>query len=369
MGWEGVQRVVDVSPIPRGIPIPTLPNPSLLTLDLVMSAFAVAVVIAIQGAGVSQSVENRDGSPVDPSRDMLAQGVANAASGLFSGIPAGGSVGQTALNVNVGAQSRWSGVLGGLWMLAIVLLAPDLVGQVPMTVLAALMILAGVSAVDLREVRSIWNTGGASRWAILVTFLATLVLSIPQAVAAGVLLTVALYLASSAKDVAVCALIPQADGRFVETQPPARLPSNKVTVLGVYGSLFFAGARTLAELLPSPSGATRPVVVLRLRGRTRVGATLIEVLDSYADDLAEIGGRLYLSGVDEDVVAQLQRAGKLDLNRGVHIVPASPVLGASTAQAWTSAAAWLGSAREVPRQPREGDFVKELSNDAQQVET
>jgi SulP family sulfate permease len=343
LGLEGVQRVVDVSPVPRGLPKLTLPDFALLTPDLLLSGFAIAVVIALQGAGVSQTVENPDGSRIDPSRDMVAQGVANAASGLLSGIPAGGSVGQTALNVNVGAQSRWAGVLAGVWMLGILFLAPDLVGHVPMTVLAALMIMAGISAVDVGEARSIWNVGGAARWAILVTFVATLVLSIPQAVALGVLLTSILYLFSSAKDVTVRALIPLPDGRFSEEKPPACLPSNAVTMLNVYGSLFFAGARTLADALPSTEGASRPVVVLRLRGRTRVGATLIEVLDEYADDLAEVGGRLYLSGVDEEVAGQLRATGKLDLDRSVHIVPAGPILGASTAQAWTLGSAWLGS--------------------------
>lgn len=147
LGLENVQRVVDVSPVPRGLPMLTLPGFALFTPDLLLSAFAIAVVIALQGAGVSQSVENPDGSRVHASRDMVAQGVANAASGLLSGIPAGGSVGQTALNVNVGAQSRWAGVLAGVWMLGILFLVPDLVGQVPMTVLAALMVMAGVSAV------------------------------------------------------------------------------------------------------------------------------------------------------------------------------------------------------------------------------
>jgi SulP family sulfate permease len=142
--------------------------------------------------------------------------------------------------------------------------------------------------------------------------------------------------------VAVRALIPLGDGRFSEGKPPVRLPSNAVTVLDVYGSLFFAGARTLADALPNPRGAARPVVVLRLRGRTRVGATLIEVLDEYADDLAEVGGRLYLSGVDEELAAQLRSIGKLDLEEEVHLVLAGPILGASTAQAWTLASAWLG---------------------------
>ena len=349
LGWESVQRVVDVNPIPRGIPTLALPNLALLTPALLLAAFALAVVIAVQGAGVSQSVENPDGRPVNPSRDMIAQGAANLASGLLSGIPAGGSVGQTALNVSVGARSRWSGVLGGLWMLAIVLLVPGLVGQVPMAVLAALMIMSGISAIDFREARSIWNPGGAARWSILATFLATLVLSVPLAVASGVLLTVVLYLASSASDVTVREIIRLEDGRFAESDPAAQLPSNKVTVLDVNGSLFFAGARTLHEALPRPVGATRPVVVLRLRGYTHVGATLIEVLDSYADALADVGGRLYLSGVDADVSTQLRRAGKLDLDRTVQVVPGVAVIGASTRQAFAHASTWLGSTRDGSR--------------------
>jgi SulP family sulfate permease len=348
LNWESVARVADVSPIPRGIPVPALPALELSSFELLLSAFALAVVIAVQGAGVSQSVKNPDESRINPSRDLVAQGAANVASGLLSGIPAGGSVGQTALNVSVGARSRWSGVLGGLWMLGIVLLVPGVVGQVPMAVLAALMIQAGISAINLREARSIWHTGGAARWSILATFLATLVLSVPIAVGVGVLVTIILYLASSASDVTVRQLIRLDDGRIAESAPPKKLSGNAVTVLDAEGSLFFAGARTLSDALPAIGDATRPVVILRLRGYTRVGATLIDVLDAYADALAEAGGRLYLSGVAEEVGKKLRRAGKLDLDKVVQLVPASEVLGASTKQAVAHASAWLGTTRGDP---------------------
>jgi SulP family sulfate permease len=348
-GWRSVALVSDVSAIPRGIPIPSLPDLSLLTPTLIGSAFSVAAVIAVQGAGVSQIVENPYGSRVSPSRDILAEGVANVASGLLSGIPAGGSVGQTALNVSVGARSRWAGVLSGVWMLVIVLLMPTLVGSVPMAVLAALMIIAGLSALDLAEARSIWQTGGAARWSILATFAATLILSVPVAVAVGVGLSIVLAMASAASDVRVYEVIRLDDGRLAQADPPARLPSDEVTVLEVVGSLFFAGARTLDEALPSPVGATHPAVVLRLRGRTAVGSTLIEVMDNYADDLAEVGGRLYLSGVDDRLAAQLRRAAKLDLGRAVELVPARTVYGESTTNAVEDARAWLGSARRDAR--------------------
>ncbi len=341
VGWSGVQLVADVSPIPRAIPAPALPDLSIMTPRLVLAAFALAVIIAVQGAGVSQSVENPGGKRINPSRDMVAQGVGNVLSSLVRGIPAGGSVGQTALNVSVGARSRWSGISAGVWMLIFLLLLANTVGRVPMAVLAALMILAGLSAIDLREARSIWNTGGPARWSIVVTFFATLALSIPLAVATGVVLTILLYVASSASDVRVRELILLEDGRFAEADPPEQLGSDAVTVLDVYGSLFFAGARTLGEALPRIAGATRPVVILRLRGRTSAGATLIETLDDYADDLRDVGGRLYLSGVHDELSRQLQRAGKLELNDTVQVFPADDIVGTSTAQALESANAWL----------------------------
>ena len=339
--WESVQRVVDVSPIPGGLPTPALPDFALLTPGLIFAAFAIAVVVGVQGAGVSQSVENPDDSPVNPSRDLIAQGAANMASGLLSGIPAGGSVGQTALNVAADARTRWAGILGGVWMLLIVLLARGVVGQVPMTVLAALMIMSGISALDLREARSIWNTGGSARLAIVVTFAATLFLSIPIAVGAGVLLTIVLYLSSSASDITVRALVPLGNGRFAEEPPPSRLESDTVVVLDVHGSLFFAGARTLAEALPSADDVSKPVVVLRLRGHSRVGATLIDVLADYAESLGEGGGRLYLAGVSDPVAAQLRSSRKLDIGGVVHLVTAGPVLGESITAALALAEDWL----------------------------
>ncbi len=347
LGWDEVQRVGDVSAIPRGLPPLSPPRMEFFDVELLFSAAAVAVVIAVQGAGVSQTVENPDGRPVNVSRDLLAQGAGNVAAGLISGIPAGGSVGQTALNVKVGARSRWAGICSGVWMLIIVMSMPGLVGYVPMTVLAALMIVSGVSAIDPAEAYSIWRTGGAGRWSILVTFLATLVLSIPQAVALGVALSVLLYLAEAASDVTVLALVRQPNGDIAETKPPQHLASRTVTVFNVYGSLFFAGARTLREALPTPAGSEQAVVVLRLRGRSRLGSTLIDVLDDYAEDLAAAGGRLYLAGTAPEVTRQLQRSGKLAQEDVVRVLPAETVIGAAPPTLWQMPAPGLAG-NEAP---------------------
>jgi SulP family sulfate permease len=175
-----------------------------------------------------------------------------------------------------------------------------------------------------------------------------LFLPIPAAVGAGVLLTILLYLSSSASDIAVRALRPLADGRFAEESPPRRLESHAVLVLDVYGSLFFAGARTLAESLPSADGVVKPVVILRLRGRSNVGATFVDVLADYAESLAEAGGRIYLAGVSDAVAAQLRSSGKLDIGGAVHIVPARAVLGESMREALALANDWM---RRPPERP------------------
>ncbi|HKO60143.1 MAG TPA: sodium-independent anion transporter [Pyrinomonadaceae bacterium] len=114
-----------------------------------------------------------------------------------------------------------------------------------------------------------------------------------------------------------------------------------MTILDVYGHLFYAGARTLARLFPKPTGAQSPVVVLRLRGRDNVGATLVEVLANYADNLKEANGRLYLTGVSERAYEQIVRTGKLRLTGPVRAYEATPVRGQSTEEAVADARTWL----------------------------
>src|SRR5690606_18745672 len=113
-GIESVRTVSDVGDITRGIPLPRMPS-FLQALDVLLGAFAVAVVISVQAAGVSQSVPNPNGPRPSLSRDFIAIGVANAVSGLLRGLPVGGSLSATALNLLAGASSRGAAVFAGLW--------------------------------------------------------------------------------------------------------------------------------------------------------------------------------------------------------------------------------------------------------------
>lgn len=338
---DSVAVVKDVGEIPGGIPTPHLPSFSSISFDVLTGALAVAVIVLVQGTGVSQSVPNPDGSRRRVSRDFIAQGAANVASGFFRGLPVGGSLSTTALTVISGAGTHWAAIFAGLWMALLVIVFPGLVSYVAMPALGVLLILASVSTIKPSEARSIWNTGWPSRLAVVTTFLSTLLLPIQAAVGFGVVLSALLYVNESSTDISVVELVKQPDERIKERNPPEQLPDNKVTVLDVYGHLFYAGARTLERLLPKPAGAQNPVVVLRLRGRANIGATLVEVLANYADKLQAANGRLYLTGISEGAYKQVVRTGKLRLTGPVRAYEATPVRGQSTEEAVAHARTWL----------------------------
>ena len=103
-----------------------------------------------------------------------------------------------------------------------------------------------------------------------------------------------------------------------------------MTVFDIYGQLSFAGARTLQQQLPSPEEARNPVVILRLRGRTALGSTLIDILAGYADQLQDANGRLYLTGLSQGAYDQVVDSGELHLSRLVRAYEVMPIIGQST---------------------------------------
>lgn len=112
--------------------MPALPDLSPISFELVASAFAIAVVVLVQGSEVSESAPNAHGRLSNTNQDFIAQGVGNLVAGLFRGQPVGGAVGQTALNVSAGAQTRWAATWSSIWMVIILVGSPGLVGKVAM---------------------------------------------------------------------------------------------------------------------------------------------------------------------------------------------------------------------------------------------
>lgn len=114
--WDAVQTVQGMGEVPQTLPALYWPSLSAFNTGLISSALAIAAINIVQGTGVSQSVPNPDGTPCSDLRDIFATGMANIAAGFFRGLPVGGSLGATALNVISGARSRWAAVFAGFWL-------------------------------------------------------------------------------------------------------------------------------------------------------------------------------------------------------------------------------------------------------------
>jgi SulP family sulfate permease len=340
-GWQAVDQVGDVAQIPGGLPLPALPDLSLVP-ELIAPAISLAIIGLVQGAGVSKAYPNPDGNYPDISRDFTGQGAANAAAGLFQGMPLGGSVASTALNVSAGARSRWANVFAGLVIVVVVLLFSRAVSLVAMPAMAALLIVAGIQSIKVEEVLDVWDVGWGPRLVMLVTFALTLTLPVQYAVLAGVVLSVLVFLVYSAQDVRLMEIILNPDGTYREQPAPAELPSNAVTILHAYGNLFYAGAYRLEDLLPSAKGAERPVVILRIRRSDRIASTFINVLEHYEEQLKTCGGKLMLAGVSPLVKEQLDLTETTgDVLGGEDIFLATENIGEATKLAWEAAQAWL----------------------------
>ena len=314
--------------------------PSLLPVVL-LPALSVAIIGLIQGAGVSQGYPNPDGKYPDVSRDFLGQGVANLAAGLVSGIPAGGSISGTVLMLSAGATSRWANILAGLCVAVVVLVAAPLAELVPMPALAALLIVAGYQGLRIEAAITIWKTSRVSATVMSVTFLATLFAPLQFAVLLGVAFSIVMQAIHQANKVVVTQWVPVPGGFPIEQPAPAAIPSYRLTLLQIYGSLFFAAAKNLEQLLPGVENTDRAVVALALRGRAEIGSTFVAVLRRYAEALHARNSKLMLVGVDAAGFDLFARTGLLELIGEENVFRATPQLGEAMNQAVAVANAWL----------------------------
>lgn len=222
-------------------------------------------------------------------------------------------------------------------MLIVLVALSGVVGKVAVPTLAAVLIYAATRSLRIHDARAVLRTSPTSMVVFVATFVATLFLPVSAAVGLGVVLSLLLQLNQESMDLRVVGLRPDAKGRFTETTVPTTLQDDDVVVLDVYGSLFYAGARTLRLRLPDPGAARRAVVILRLRGRTTLGATFVSVIGDYGNALEANDGALYLAGVDDDIADRWERDGLNSNLAGVELYRAKPQVFGSTYEAFLGA--------------------------------
>jgi sulfate permease, SulP family len=337
LNLASVPLVADVSPMPETLPRPALPELAYVP-GLVSAAIALSIIALVQGAGISQSYPNPDGEYPESSRDFVGQGAANVAGALFQGLPAGGSLGGTALIVKGGARSRWANVLTGVLAAIVVVLFGGFIGRLAMASLAGMLVVAGFQTIRFPTIQLVWRTSQVARITMLATFILTLVVPLQWAVFLGVVLSVAVFVYQQSDRVTIVELVPVDRGFPDERPAPSELPSDAVTVLHVYGSLFFAGARSLEDDLPAAETTHNAALVLSLRGHGEMGSTFLNVLKRYAVSLQDGGNTLMLMGVEQPLLVQLERTGLLQQLGADNVFPVGHVsesTGAAVARAQT----------------------------------
>ncbi len=341
LGWGGVATVRELSEVPRALPLPEAPMLRLVP-SLVVPAVSLAFVGLVQGAAISAGFPNPDGRYPDASRDFIGQGAANVIAGIFRGMAVGGSMSATSLNRAAGARSRIALMIASVVMAVVIIAFADLVGHIAMPALAGLLMLVGYRTIKPDDLRSVWKTGAVQKAVLATSFALTMVIPLQYAVLAGVGLSVILHVVRQSNQVTIKRWRLDPDGNLIETDPPTQLPAGEVVALQPYGTLFFAAAPVLESQLPAPAAISlNSVVILRLRGRTDLGTTFMDVLRRYAQALTAAGSKLVIVSASERIQEQLRVTGVTDLITPENIYAGDERVGATLKRAYADATAWI----------------------------
>jgi SulP family sulfate permease len=344
---QDVARVRDIVDVPQSLPLITMPVFSDIPM-LIIPALSLAFVGLVQGAGVSAGFPNEDGSPQDESQDFVGQGAGNIVAGLFQGMPVGGSMSASSLVASAGAKTRAAAFFAAGVMAVVILLLGGIIELVAMPSLAGLLIVVGVGTIRPERIMSVAKTGPVPLAVMSITLILTMVIPLQYAVLVGVGISAILFVLRQSTRLVTRRLVFHDDGRVEEVDPRDTVPPNEVIVLQPYGALFFATAATLLEQIPSVTPeSTNSVVILRIRGADDAGATLIDVVTSYASSLREVDSKLMIVTGNRNVIRQLRVTGATEVIGAENIYRSTSFLVESTRRAYEDATAWVAQSATV----------------------
>ncbi|MFJ6900233.1 SulP family inorganic anion transporter [Streptomyces hokutonensis] len=284
----------------------SLPAPSLAFLDvsrvpnLLLPAAAVAALAALESL-LSASVADamRPGERHDPGKEPFGQGIANLAAPLFGGVPATGAIARTAVNVRTGATSRLAALAHAVILAGIVAVAAPLVGRIPLSALAGVLLATAVRMVETDAVRAMARSTHGDALVLVLTAAGTLALDLVRAVLIGLAVSVLLALRAAMRGTSLT---------------PAELPdtASGTVTYRFDGPLLFAAAHRFRRSLADVRDVT--AVDLRLSGLTAVDATGALALKEAVGELRGRGVEVRITGVEHGHRKVLESLGVLPVN-------------------------------------------------------
>lgn len=308
--------------IPTGLPSFVVPHPTFSMIQaLVPSAVTVALLGAIESLLSAVVSDRMSGDKHNPNVELIGQGIANLASPLFGGIPATGAIARTATNVRSGAQSPIAGMIHAITLLCVLLFAAPLAKYIPLSVLAAILLVVAYNMGEWREIPKLLKLTWAdiSVWAI--TFGLTVFADLTVAVETGIVLAALLYIRKVTSTTTVTRVTSQyiEDGwlHILQDKP---IPEY-VAVFRIHGPFLF-GANEKISQVADCLHELPPIVVLRLRNMTAIDATGLQALEDLAEKCRAVGRTLILCGAPPQP-AQLMRQAEFERHVGAENICAN----------------------------------------------
>ena len=299
--------------IPQEPPAPLLPwhlpgpGGGALSLDLAMvrallpSAFAIAMLGAIESLLAAVVGDTMAGTSHEPNSELIALGIGNILCPFFGGIPATGALARTATNINAGARSPLSSVVHALFVLTCTIALAPLVSYLPMAAMGALLLLVARNMSEARHFAHLVRVAPRSDVVVLLTcFGLTVVFDMVIAVTIGVVLAALLFMRRMA----------EITNTRMDTAAAAHLDLPRgVRVFEIAGPLFFGAAQKAVSVLERVQGERGGAVVLDLSRVPVMDATGLVAFETLLGKLGRRGHKVILVGVNPQPAEILERAG------------------------------------------------------------
>lgn len=307
-----------VGAIPEGLPSPGLPDVG--WADLV-SLLPVAVGIVLVGFTdnvlTGRSIADRLGYRVEPNQELLALGLTNLTSGLSQGFPVSSSASRTAVPASLGSRTQVvSLVAAGLVVATLVLLSPVL-GEIPRTALAAVIVSAAIAILDVPGYRALWRASRQEALLAVVATLGVIVFDVLVGVLVAVTLSIVVALSRIARPHdAILGDAPDLDGWVEVDAHPEAIPEPGLLVYRFDAPLFFLNAdrfvARVLDVLEANPGAEE-WLVLDFEGVGALDATALDALTGLLGRLDGLGIEVVaVARANDDVVRRLRRVALLE---------------------------------------------------------
>ena len=301
--------------IPQTLPSFTTPSfsPDLWS-QLAGSAALIALIGFVESVSVAKTLAAKRRQRIDPNQELIGLGAASLSAGFTSGYPVTGGLARSAVNFDAGAQTPAAGAFTAVGIaLAAVFLTPYLY-YLPQAVLAATIIVAVLSLVDVGAIKRTWRYSRTDFASMVATIATTLLWSVEAGVMAGVALSLILHLYNTSRP--HFAIVGQVPGtqHFRNVERHTVITSPHVLTLRLDESLYFANARFLEDTVYRLVGEKQELrdLVLMCPAVNHIDASGLESLEAINARLKEAGIRLHLSEVKGPVMDRLHRSHFLD---------------------------------------------------------